>query len=307
MDYHALLTPRKTILDAEATALICGLDAALALPHTGSIYLLSDCRPALRIFLDTSSSGPLSYLDPPLSKLAQTSRKIFPAWIKGHAGHPGNERADALAKTASVPGDPFPGTTHSYLALHLTTATSTEWLAWFARVAHEYTRHPTRHTKLHRGLTRLESSVLFRLRSNKGWSAGDNIGTRTPPPCPCDNRTPRDGFHLLSCPTSSRLRPPDAMSWVHLDRRRDSILKWAAYHKFFGISLRTSPVKWIRLSRPGNISPAATPTCPLCTRVFSNKSHLTRHMKNPHFDTLCYRPPAKLLPLYSPFQQQNRA
>ena len=39
MEYKALLTPRKTILDAEATALICGLDAALALPHSGSIFL----------------------------------------------------------------------------------------------------------------------------------------------------------------------------------------------------------------------------------------------------------------------------
>ena len=79
MDYHTLLTPRKTILDAEATALLCGLDALLALPHTGSIYLLSDCQPALRIFLDTSPSGPLSYLDPPLFKLSQSPRKIFPA------------------------------------------------------------------------------------------------------------------------------------------------------------------------------------------------------------------------------------
>ena len=68
MDYHVLLTPRKTILDAEATALVCGLDASLVLPHTSSIYLLSDCRSALRIFLQTSSSGPLSYLDTPLSK-----------------------------------------------------------------------------------------------------------------------------------------------------------------------------------------------------------------------------------------------
>lgn len=132
MDYHALLTLRKPILDAEATALVCGLDASLALPLTGSIYLLSDCRSGLRIFFDTSSSGPLSYLDLPLFKLALTSRRIFPAWIKGHAGHPGNERADALAKTATMLNDPFPGITHSYLALHLTTATSTEWLAWFA-------------------------------------------------------------------------------------------------------------------------------------------------------------------------------
>ena len=263
---------------------MCGLDASLALPHTGSIYLLSDCRSALGIFLRTSSSGPLSYLDTPLSKLTHPTRKIFSAWVKGHAGHPGNERADALAKTASTLNDPFPGTTHSYLALHLTTATSTEWLAWFARVTHEYLRTPRRHIKLHRNLTRLESSVLFRLRSNKGWSPGDNVGTSTPPPCPCDNHTPRDGTHLLTCPTTSRLRPPDIEVWLHQDHRRSSVFKWAARHQFFGITLRTSPVKWVRLSRPGNISSAPAPTCTICTRVFSNKSHLSRHLKNIHPD-----------------------
>ena len=50
MEYSAILTPRKTILDAEATALICSLDAALSLPSfTGAIYLLSNCKAALRI------------------------------------------------------------------------------------------------------------------------------------------------------------------------------------------------------------------------------------------------------------------
>ena len=62
MEFKALLTPRKTILDAEATALICGLDAALAFPFAGSIFLLSDCRAALRILLDSSTTGPLSYI-----------------------------------------------------------------------------------------------------------------------------------------------------------------------------------------------------------------------------------------------------
>ena len=284
MDYHALLTPRKTILDAEATALVCGLDAALTLPHTGGIFLLSDCRPALRLFLDTSPSGPLNYLNTPLSKLAKSPRKIYTAWIKGHAGHPGNERADQLAKTASTLNDPFPGTTHSYLTLHLSTAISTEWLAWFSNVAHEYTRPPRRHIKIHRSLTRLESSVLFRLRSNKGWTPGDNIGTSTPPPCPCDGTTPRDGTHLLTCPTSSRMRPPDITDWVHLDHRRTSVLKWATHHKLFGILLRKSPVKWISLSRPGNISAPSRHTCNICTRTFTNKSHLSRHQRNIHPD-----------------------
>ena len=285
MEYNAILTPRKTILDAEATALICGLDAALALPSfTGAIYLLSDCKAALRMLSNPKAEGPLEYLTPALEKLAQTRRSIHANWIKGHAGHPGNERADILAKTAHVLNDPFPGISHSYLALHLTTATSTEWLAWFSQVQHEYNRPPRRNTKQHRGLTRLESSILFRLRANKGWSHCDNIGNKPPIPCPCDNLTPRDGTHLMSCPTTSRLRPPDILSWVHQDRRRNSIIRWAAYHRYFNITVRTSPVQWIRLSRPGNIVPTQTPTCSICSRTFTNKSHLNRHEKHIHPD-----------------------
>ena len=102
----------------------------------------------------------------PMTRLLESGRSILAAWIKGHSGDPGNDRADALAKSASSSADPFPGSTHSYLALHLTTATSTEWLAWFNRVPHYYHRRPRRSTKHYRHRTRMESSVLFRLRSN---------------------------------------------------------------------------------------------------------------------------------------------
>ena len=215
MEYSVILTPRKTILDAEATALICGLDAALSLRNfTGAIYLLSDCKAALRMLSDPKEEGPLEYMTSALEELARTRRPVHANWIKGHTGHPGNERADTLAKNASIVNDPLPGTSHSYLALHLTTAISTEWLAWFKQVQHEYHRPPRRNAKHHKGFTRQESSVLFRLRANKGWTFGDNIGNKPPPPCPCDNNTPRDGTHLMSCPSTSRLRPPDIASWV---------------------------------------------------------------------------------------------
>ena len=112
-EYSALLTPRKTILDAEATALVCGLDAALTLPHQGRIFLISDCRAALRIFQVGQAPGPLSYLISPMKRLLDSGRTILAAWIKGHSDHPGNDRADTLARTATITADPFPGASHS--------------------------------------------------------------------------------------------------------------------------------------------------------------------------------------------------
>ena len=284
-EYSALLTPRKTILDAEATALVCGLDAALALPLPGKIYLISDCRAALRILQTAPDSGPLSYLNAPLKLLLEQPRTVLAAWIKGHTGHPGNERADALAKTATLVDDPFPGSSHSYLSLHLSTATSTEWLSWFLTVPHFYRRPPRRSIGHHKHLTRLESSILFRLRSNKGWSPGDNIGVSPPPPCSCDHITPRDGQHILSCPITSRARPPDIVTWIHLDSHGASVARWAAHHKHFGISLRTSQVRWISLSHPGNLLVSTDLTCNICTRTFTNHSHLTRHKDQIHPDS----------------------
>lgn len=284
-EYNALLTPSKTILDAEATALVCGLDTTLALPHRGKIFLLSDCRAALRIFQISPSPGPLSYLMAPMARLLESGRPVLAAWIKGHSGHLGNDRTDTLTKSASLLADPFPGSTHSYLALHLTTATSTEWLAWFNRVPHHYHHPPRRSIRHHRHLTRMESSVLFRLRSNKGWTPGDNIGTSRPPPCPCDPSVARDGTHLTECPTTSRHRPPDISEWIHIDARRDSVLKWASQHGNFGISLRTSSVRWISLSRPGDLSRDRHRTCHICTRTFTNQSHLTRHLSQIHPDS----------------------
>ena len=158
-------------------------------------------------------------------------------------------------------------------------------MAWFSRVPDFYHRPPSRSARHHRHLTRLKSSVLFRLRSNKGWSLGDNVGTSHPPPCPCDQLTARDGPHLSVFPATSRLRPPDIDAWIHLDARRDSVLRWAAHHRYFGITLRTSQVGWISLSRPGNLASRSRPTCNICSRTFSNASHLTRHRNQIHPDS----------------------
>ena len=118
-EYNALLTPRKTILDAEATALVCGLDAALTLPHRGRIFLISDCRAALRLLQIGPAPGPLSYLMAPLKLMLDSKRDISALWIKGPSGHPGNELADSLAKNASLVNDPFPGSSRHNLCRNM--------------------------------------------------------------------------------------------------------------------------------------------------------------------------------------------
>ena len=69
-----------------------------------------------------------------------------------------------------------------------------------------------------------------------------------------------------------------------MDSRRNSVLKWAKYHDYFGVSLRTSQVRWVSLARPGNLSRSQSFTCPSCTRSFTNNSHLTRHVGRFHPD-----------------------
>ena len=263
-EYNAILTSRKTILDAEVKALVGGLGVVLALPYSGKIFLISNCRTALRILSASPAPGPRSHLISPMKRLLDSRCTVFAAWIKGHSGHQGNHRTDTLANTASVASDPFPGTSHSYMSLHLSTATSTELLAWFNCVSHHYHPPPRHSAKHHRHLTRLKSSVLFCLCANKGWSPGDNVVTTPPPPCQCDLSSARDGVHLTVCPATYQIRPPDVGTWIHQDARCNLILRWAARHRYFSVALPTSQVRWISLSQPGYLVPTRHHTCDIC-------------------------------------------
>ena len=60
------------------------VDAAMTLPYSGMILLMSDFRAARRIFAEDPLSGPLSYLSTPLHRiLTGALRHISTAWIKG--------------------------------------------------------------------------------------------------------------------------------------------------------------------------------------------------------------------------------
>ena len=96
---------------------------------------------------------------------------IRAAWVKGHSHNKGNDLADSLARSATLHFDPYPGASYSYLSLYLSSAAHTEWLEWLRSHSHFYSRNPRRTPRRLRGLSRLDSSVLFRLRSHEGWLA----------------------------------------------------------------------------------------------------------------------------------------
>ena len=112
------------------------------------------------------------------------------------------------------------------------------------------------------------------------------MGTSPPPPCQCDHLTSHDATHLIVCPATSRLRPPDIGAWIHQDARRDSVLRWAAYHHYFGITLRTSKVHWISLSRPSNLTPSR-PIYTICSRCNDHSSYRVDRLPIDFHEYIC--------------------
>ena len=283
---HERLTPQKSILDAEIYGILEGLRAALLLPEIGRIYLLSDSQSALKMFLPICTIGTHPYIQEISSLVSSTDRQILPTWVRGHAGNKGNTRADLLAKTATsvIRHDHAPGPSYSYLNLHIRTLLLTEWKEWFQSKPHQYTREPTISRGHHKGHTRLDSIALFKLRANKGWHPTDHIGTQTPPPCTCDPTSTRDALHVAVCPIYSRARPLNISDWTQQDSRTPEVMKWIRQCHHFGMVPKTSTVRWIRLSLPGDLLRSRSHKCTICTQTFSTPSSLTRHIGRKHPD-----------------------
>lgn len=263
--------------------MLAGLDCSLTLDFTGRIYLLSESQSALRLFLPRSHPDLHAPTQKAVSLTSSTPRPIIPTWVKGHGANPGNIRVDLLARTATRPIVSTPNPSYSYLLYDISTCSSREWTDWFLKSPHYYIRQPTSNRHHHKGSTRLDSIVLFKLRSNKGWHPTDPIGTQPPPPCSCDHSSPCDGHHILSCPIYSLIRSPEITTQIHLDTHLTAVMRWIRHHKHFGMKPRTSPVKWVKLSKPGNLALSPqTAQCPSCQKVLHNKRNLTRHMKTAH-------------------------
>ncbi|GBN50541.1 hypothetical protein AVEN_198016-1, partial [Araneus ventricosus] len=103
-NWSAKLNDNSTVFQAELTALKEAVELATQYPPSTSISIHVDNRASLQATSNPKTTSP-------------TARKIFIAllnntnitlhWIKAHAGHEGNEKADQLAKEASATGNMY--------------------------------------------------------------------------------------------------------------------------------------------------------------------------------------------------------
>ena len=156
-----------------------------------------------------------------------------------------------------------------------------EWEDWYDKKTHEYRGRPTRRLKKHFGLSKLDSTVLFKIRSNKGWKTDDKLGTAPPPNCDnCEH--PDDGKHKLTCPRWAAERPPNAEQLMYDIKKQPQIVHWIRHHKHFGIKTVLYEARYINL-RCGNYNRNIDYTCPDCPYITSSKycyeSHRATHAK----------------------------
>ena len=281
------LSPKKTILDAETTAIYHAMTMAMNTPTDLSVHdretnrvmrqviILSDSQAAIHEVIEPRYMGMTAYLNSVSKDIEEHPERrhtvFHVGWIKGHWKIAGNEAADRLAKSTTDTKDPHPSTSPSFVTKKNSNWRQREWEERYDSKTHDYRGGPTRRLKKHVGLNRLDSTILFKIRSNKGWKPDDKIGIDPPPNCTMCN-LPDDGNNKLQCPRCAEERPTNIDLALHDIKRQNELLTWIRHHHHFGIKNTIYEVRYLGL-KIGNYNRSTDYSCPDCPYITTTKRY----------------------------------
>lgn len=198
----AAVQRKLTFASSSTTAELVGLHLAADVlgehAETTQAVVLCDSRAALLRLQSSQKNGPLvQQLAKKLRDLQREGRSISLHWVPAHVGLKGNEQADALAKAA-----------HSAGTLVYTAATKhDEARHCIARLTNSQHPDPNfaagkrRQRIPSRTMSRADSSLLFRLRTDCAFSAARRHlwGKTASPLCPHCGELANTAHELLHC------------------------------------------------------------------------------------------------------------
>lgn len=285
---NGTISKDKSILDAETTAIYKAMEHALNTSKPSLIkarhYILTDSKAALHTVTNPQRKGPTSYFNLWRNEIENHPDREYNqsiiGWVRGHSKIIGNELADRLAKTATNQKDPYPGTTLSKINADISRQRQTDWENWYNAQQHEYQGRPTRRLKKHRGLSRIDSTTLFHLKTNKGWNPDDTIGTDELEKC-TDCFKPKNAYHAMTCERYASHRPTDITTDITRPIPRADVIEWIRKNNHFGFENKIYQVAFIRL-RVEQYKLHKDLSCQYCDYITSNISDLYKHKRNVH-------------------------
>ena len=264
----------KNILDAEVWAIIQAMRATEKEYRVIKIY--TDSVSARDWIVEPKKEGALAYMWEEMCEATKPKRDIEIAWVKGHRGNKGNERADALAKKGGPMDDPWKGKSHAARTHEISEKRNETWRKWFDEKEHYYKRRPRRKLKHLRGLTRADTIAVFRIRSDKGWGRTAIGKEDDREECGCGAKMSTD--HVMQCRIWEEGRPEGN---IQHDKNTWNTARWAKKHNYFEIPPKYYPVRWVNL-RCGNIDRRKPQICYVCKTSYPSEEAMRNHARRDH-------------------------